>query len=74
MELTSKEKRVYNQIINNVVPTLIPGKVYLPKELFINRPCNPRIVRHLREKITAKEVPLVLVKSRISEGITLQLS
>ena len=75
MKLTIAEDKEYKKIVNSVIPTLLPGDTYYPKDLFKDRPCNPRIVRHLREEIIAKSLPLALVGDKISDGIIhLQLS
>ncbi len=55
INLTTNEKRVFANILTNVIPKLAPG-IYFAKDFFGVEPVCPRIVRRLYEEVAAGAV------------------
>lgn len=66
--LTTDEMKVYNTIVNHIIPRLVPGN-YMARDFFGNDPTVPRIVRRIYEEVKAGNIARVaLIGSKSREG------
>lgn len=66
--LTTDEMKVYNTIVNHIIPRLVSGN-YMARDFFGNDPTVPRIVRRIYEEVKAGNIARVaLIGSKSREG------
>lgn len=66
--LTTDEMKVYNMIVNHVIPGLKPGD-YKARDFFNGNPTVPRIVRRIYEETKAGNLSgLSLVGQKSADG------